>query len=44
MNVKVEEVMVTPVISTHERKSIGHAKEIMLKKQSSFFTDRQWRK
>ena len=32
MNVKVEEVMVTPVISTHERKSIGHVKEIMQKK------------
>jgi len=31
MNVKVEEVMVTPVISTHERKSIGHAKDIMQK-------------
>jgi CBS domain-containing protein len=31
MNVKVEEVMITPVISTHERKSIGHIKEIMLK-------------
>ena len=31
MNVKVEEVMITPVISTHERKSIGHAKGIMQK-------------
>ncbi len=31
MNVKVEEVMITPVISTHERKSIGHAREIMLR-------------
>jgi CBS domain-containing protein len=31
MNVKVEEVMVTPVISTHERKSIGHVKDIMSK-------------
>ncbi len=31
MNVKVEEVMVTQVISTHERKSIGHARDIMQK-------------
>ncbi len=31
MNVKVEEVMVTPVISTHERQTVGHAKEIMQK-------------
>ena len=31
MNVKVEEVMITPVISTHAHKSIGHAREIMQK-------------
>ena len=31
MNVKVEEVMITPVISTHERKSVGHIKDIMHK-------------
>ena len=31
MNVKVEEVMITPVISTHKRKSVGHAKDIMHK-------------
>lgn len=29
MNVKVEEVMITQVISTHERQSIGHVKDIM---------------
>ena len=31
MNVKVEEVMITPVISTHERTTIGHVKDIMNK-------------
>ena len=31
MNVKVEEVMITPVISTHERTTIGHVKDIMHK-------------
>ena len=31
MNVKVEEVMVTQVVSTHQGKSVGHAKDIMRK-------------
>ena len=31
MNVKVEEVMVTQVISTHERQTMGHVKKIMQK-------------
>ncbi len=31
MNVRVEEVMVTPVVSTHQGKSVGHVKAIMLR-------------
>ena len=29
MNVKVEEVMISPVVTTHQGKSVGHVKDIM---------------